>query len=137
MKLLVPGSGGPTGENVVARNPRWGTCLYCFLENEREVKLLRSPIVGGGVKCPGCGRRWHDAAAYNADIKAVMERAVSEAPELLDKPTKEERTEQETWDREMAESIRKHKASLPSDWTPYVHREDAPIVLGIDGRKKK
>ena len=75
MKLLVPGSGGPTGENVVARNPRWGTCLYCFLENEREVKLLRSPIVGGGVKCPGCGRRWHDAAAYNADIKAAMERA--------------------------------------------------------------
>ena len=140
MANLITGFGprkgpSPTGENVVARNPRWGTCLYCYLEQEREVKLLQSPVIGGGIKCPGCGRRWRDADQYNADIKGVVERAAREAPELLDKPTKEEVATQIAWDAKMAESVRKHKASLPSDWTPYVHREDAPIVLGVQGMK--
>jgi hypothetical protein len=94
-------------------------------------------VVGGGIKCPGCGRRWRDADEYNADIKGIMERAVREAPELLDKPTKEEAAEQAAWDKEMDENIRKRKASLPSDWTPYINPEDAPIVLGVNGRKDK
>jgi hypothetical protein len=128
----------PTGENVVLKNPKWGLCVYCDLEHEREVRLLRllqSPIIGGGVKCPGCGRRWDSPEEYNAAAKALVERIADDAPWLLDRPTREEVAEEEAWQKEMDESIRKHKASLPSDWSPHFNPDDAPVVMGINGRK--
>lgn len=125
----------PTGENVIVKNEMWGCCPYCHLEHERRVELNVSPIVGGGLKCPGCGRRWDSPEAFNVAAKALIERVAKEAPWLLDRPTKEELEEEAIWQREMDENIRKHKAGLPSDWSPYFNPDDAPVVVGVQGRK--
>lgn len=125
----------PTGENVIVKNEMWGCCPYCHLEHERRVELNVSPIIGGGIKCTGCGRRWDSPEAFNAAVKTLIERVANDAPWVLDRPTKEEVAEEEVWQRTMDENIRKHKASLPSDWSPYVNPDDAPVVVGVQGRK--
>ena len=125
----------PTGENVIVKNEMWSCCPYCHLEHERKVELNVSPIIGGGLKCPSCGRRWDSPAAFNAATKELIERVAKDAPWLLDRPTKEEVAQEEAWQKEMDESIRKHKASLPKSWSPYFNPDDAPVVRGVDGFK--
>lgn len=130
----------PTAESVVVKDAQ-GCCPYCHLEHSRKVEVNASPIIGGGIKCPSCGRRWHDWQDFGAAAKALIERVAKEAPWIIDElngPTKEEKAEEEQWQKQMDEAIRKHKKSLPKDWwpTPFGGKEDSyRYNIGVDGFK--